>query len=1522
MVERANCPMAFDFGEVLGHDLAWFDVSGARGSLEFPLRTNLLVVTKEVFFDEDQLILKVDHFSPEGFGYHQFQLDHLAIPSVEKLSEDILILWDVQKSIPPIGDAVWIMGVTELEFLQENHFNTTDDAFWMPLLERQHSPSNIRLLELCAGGYGGWKGASTFLQSHCQQNFQTVGVEIDLHACLSYAVAHSAILCQPGELDRILQQFPDRDIIVSADVMNTIWWQAASKWNPHVITLSSSCKPWSSAALGQGLCRADGLLLFRCLLMCRFFQPPIICIEQVNGFALHPHKHWIIRTLHYCGYRISWQGSLDLQDQSPTARIRWLCIAVRVSDQLPPLKIQPWNRIVSKSPISEDAIFTFSDSELQQLVISPETADLAANSKFHKSLKGKQLVTPKEVMNSRVNDGHSVTPTFMAMYGSQHDLDLSFLEKFGYFGHFKLQAELPFQCRYWHPLEIILLHGHFGDAWLDSNIHQSYLSVGNMIAIPHALFVLLHVANCVGTVLLTPFWVFTRFHQVKLRAANLALHRTSLGSILMPQSQHCSCERIASVERLFETFLRKPDDILRWAWDLGLNFELGNSPVSYLVEPSIVTIPSQTSTTCQFTPVLCGSIQCHDDSLLFGYTADLSPENISDIWCGLYRPVTDDENHSTESKWTVAEQQAVCLDDSLTFAVPLILEQDLTLLKVTEEVPIQQHPLVASIELPLFDQFGEISLNQNPIRECLLIDSSIQEGKLLQDIPFVFAALRQVEITREFLPQHDHIIIHIRGPDQPVLVMTNLFQFAISTQGLRALGRPASLRQMPGHTQLCFGNSHPSATCPPGAFDKAMAVAIIRLLISNLAGKTQGFDDVQTVLRWHGRDLWSGRLHPNTKVCVLITILAIGLISTEEHSIRLVSLGKQMSNEWRIGDYPLSSRGSLPIQLTFGLRGGGASKVSQKILHKNAIAGALIQHGYDMQWISTTVDSLINKFGIPKLQAISAMPMGANKINAIHKLCHEAQIELPSPIAPATAKFANGAPRKKRQNTALNLSEFSALPGFFENEDSSSPPVLHDIRGQTHGLCLVTPEQILPWLRENQTISSDELGAIVVGTLPLHTDLDVAEVTFPCSDGTGQSVLLTGTLVQLGEKKITFTKGDPKQVTEEPCVLIAITLFQEDFPAEQWSECLHNTSSFIKRQFEEEASKGLLHSIWGRSLRNGRLPANAHQATSVQMHASIPAGQVSKVLAKSGFNRVFCTPKERSGRVSSQYKIAWLEGNHSHATVLAAKTQHCQGLVRGKNNLGLRFHLDHYEAAWKVIFPGTKVPEKVVGDLIFKVEGLPFGCTPDTLQLRTDAIKWVAKPLKALGPQSWLFRASVHPPPGLIMFNSHPVLVRHLPPKEQHQAPVLIGPKPRKVQNDGLQTNDPWASWTGPRISPAAGPSAPRSTTGPIDTRFGEQDAKIQSLQTEIKKMAEGQEKFQKDTAVMFDQIEAKDQKNMREVRGALSDLQKEFQSALASSISENSKKMDSNFQEIKALFRQSHSKRPLGANGPPDEEM
>ena len=887
--------MAFDWEETLGPVLAWFDISGARGSLEIPHRTNLLVMNKEIFFDEDNLVLKVDHFSPEGYGYHRFHSDNLDIPSIEKLQEDIMVVWDVQATMPPIGSLVWVMGVSEIDEFDNSEgftFQTEDDAFWLPLLNRQISPPSIRLLEFCAGGYGGWKGATTFLHKHCEQRFQTIGIEIEMNACLSYAVAHSAILCHAHDLCRAITLSPDNNFIVCSDIMNTQWWHAACTWNPHVVTISSSCKPWSSAALGQGLGRNDGLLLFKSILLCRFIQPPVICLEQVQGFAVHPHKNWIVRALHFSGYKIAWQGSLDLQDQAPTARIRWLCIAVRVAAQLPCLRVQPWNRILPINPVSEEAVLCCPYGEFPQLGLSPETADLAANPKFHKGSRNRTM-TPTEVLKSRINDGHAVTPTFMAMYGSQHELDPLFLENHGYFGHFKAQDDFPFHCRYWRPLEIILLHGHFGDAWIGDSFTLSYLSIGNMIAIPHALFVLLHVANIVGTSALTPFWVFSVFHQHKMRSSTLCTTQTRFGCLVTHQHTTLCEARVSNIVQLFEKFTTNPSSISCWSQLHGLNFGWEDLSIAIGGDAnSVVTMPSQITPTCDFVPVLSGLIRSEILEMHFGFSADIPLTRISEHWFDFFGLQPCDDPIESNHVWSFPTTLESVGDSSKTFAIPLLLGKDMTFAGIDEFQNLQHSKIVSRLDCCIFDQFGPIPMSYIPTRDTVLVDVLLQEGDLQHDLPFVFAAIRQVDIEREYVPEHDHFILRFKGPQQPVQVLAELFQNALSIGALEKLGRTVIANPREGMIELIYGHALEGATCPPRAFVKALSVAVIRLLLNNLARQTGTEVDIPLNVKWHGRELWSGKLHPNTRISILVTLLGSGVVPIEADSpIRLMNWG-------------------------------------------------------------------------------------------------------------------------------------------------------------------------------------------------------------------------------------------------------------------------------------------------------------------------------------------------------------------------------------------------------------------------------------------------------------------------------------------------------------------------------------------------------------------------------------------------------------------------------------------------------
>ena len=507
----------------------------------------------------------------------------------------------------------------------------------------------------------------------------------------------------------------------------------------------------------------------------------------------------------FCGYRVAWQGPLDLQDQSPTARIRWLRIAVPVSDHLPPLRFQPWNRIVSPTPISEDAVLSFSMEDAQQLALPPETADLAANLKYHKAFRNRAAITPNEVMKNRVNDGHSRTPTVMAMYGSQHELDTSFLEKHGYFGHFNVGTGTSLAWSFWW-----CLLGWVVFPELPASRWHDYQSACNLCVAA----CLKYCWHCIAY----SIWAFSRFQRLKMRASTLCVNPTRFGSFVTHQHWPCSTTRIACIEQLFEAFKTEPSTIRCWSCALGLNFTWQIGTISDFV--SDVSQPSQLTPTCHFILVVCGLIKSEEVEIRFGFTANLPLEAISEQWMGLFGfnqiPIRFGLSLATLSllkkfpnhlpyRWFWGRiWHFFCLRITKPYSTTRLLK-DLSL-----------HSLIS---LRLFSAS---------------VDFPIQAGLLLRDLPFVFAAARQVDIEREYIPSRDQYVLRFRGMDQPVQVLSTLYQNAISSSTLDKLGRPVTVFTQPGFVDLIFGNVQPVATCSPKAFGKAVAIAAVRLLLNTL----------------------------------------------------------------------------------------------------------------------------------------------------------------------------------------------------------------------------------------------------------------------------------------------------------------------------------------------------------------------------------------------------------------------------------------------------------------------------------------------------------------------------------------------------------------------------------------------------------------------------------------------------------------------------------------------------------------
>lgn len=439
--------MSFSWKDEIEQVLLQYDVLGSSGCYFGHPRQSMLVSIQECSLMEDHLHILFDQWSPEGWGLTKYPQDNFEIPADVKLNTSLHLLWDIQKSPPDLYTPIWILGLVESDDMIFD-FQTTGDTTWLEATGARHTYGTLRLLELCSGGFGGWQMAARFLGHSSERKTSTVAIEQDIHAATAYAIAHRPTMLRSApDRDAFVRYLSPLDWVLVASVLDKSWWPAVSRWQPHVISISAPCQPWSGAAHGDGLCRQDGQLLIHCICMSRFFRAPILLIEQVLGFSQHPHKPWVVKALHMIGYKLVFDKCLDLQDQAATTRIRWIGIAVRVQAQLPSLPMPIWPRFEYITVQQMDPNVAIPDSHRALLQVGDHIKYIAQSLHFFRGNKTSQ--TEEGLLKSRTHEHQPKVPTFMASYGSQHKFDPDYLGKYGYFGHFRADLTYPFGWSPW-----------------------------------------------------------------------------------------------------------------------------------------------------------------------------------------------------------------------------------------------------------------------------------------------------------------------------------------------------------------------------------------------------------------------------------------------------------------------------------------------------------------------------------------------------------------------------------------------------------------------------------------------------------------------------------------------------------------------------------------------------------------------------------------------------------------------------------------------------------------------------------------------------------------------------------------------------------------------------------------------------------------------------------------------------------------------------------------------------------------
>eukprot|EP00438_Fugacium_kawagutii_P016386 Skav210368 [mRNA] locus=scaffold1357:254099:258043:- [translate_table: standard] len=1262
--------------------LAAYDIHGSAGSKLFPARANLLCRISERRLDDQSLILHIEQYTPEGQGIECLSHDLMEVAKDSFLQRQI-VEWTSMHTPPPMNQMLWMRNVIEVD--TTSNFVFDGESCWLPL--HMDFPTNrpIHHLEFYAGGAGGWKSATKFLQDHFGDTcFSTIAIEHDLELATTYALTHSANMINTCSELSPHAFMEESNWVVVADVSDPRWQSAICHWQVDVCSISSPCPPWSGANTAPGLLHPNGLLLLRSILDCRFWRPHMILIEQVPGFAIHDHRKWIERALHMIGYKLLWHRTMNVSSVLRTNRPRWLAVAVRIHADFRPEPLQDISLSASGSATSS-VKFRISAIDLLSLKLDDTAKAIASDPAFASQFGVMHPQNPDQIFASRVYEDGSICPTFMAKYGTQHQLDDNYLRTHQYFGHFVKEDHMPFGCRHWHPAEITLKHGCTQRTFLWDSLEQSWLIVGNMITPAQAMIPLAFFLNQLRPEPINMSELVAKYQSSRLFANEVCFHRLEGGYFMVPLADPMTDQQLTHAQTLIDLVRRDDREDFIWFHDPtpltgnevnSRQITANGSPVTQVSQPT-----QEASATVPFDVILQGIIKLDDHTQKFWFSATVPFHLLISPWNWLYT-VQPDESHEPGSPavslWPSTEQHFV--DDPHLTVAAVLQDDQITVVALPSQTCMMQSDVIMGLSAVPHDEFGPIVAHQKPNFAMLLMPTPIQPGECQGTVTHIVAAYQQITGQVQWSPHTDTLMVALQGDDVAVATFANFLVHALPPTELMRCGRTVEQMTVSGASAIFFKPFDDHGVCPPRQFSKVLSIQAVRLLLDQCQSPTRTDADTPVRVKWMSRPLWNGFLHDSYTMSTIMQIMSVGLfLHCGPTEFRIVSNGKQILPDVILSDLDFLPHADLGeakvLNVVQRIHGGGPSKTQQRTLQQGALATLFLEQGYDLPWVTSTVDKLISKLSLAKIQNATGLPMGSQRVKTLFGLCDECGIEVPQqPKLTSLAKPA-GAPwnrpkKPRKEPEQIDPTQFRIVDQYFRNQDDTPAAQIFDLRPQSTGIYMSTGMAAVPWLRAGQKVSSDELGLLVVGQLPIETQLESQSIKVPCLNKSDQMVLLTCQLVQLGSKQVQCQKSTQQQVATDNSTLVALTINKDNWHQDVWWEFLHATNATFRKYLQQDALD-YMTSIWGRSMRAGRSPASPAAATSLQVHVTIPSVKLEHFLSKSGFNHIFATPKLQDGGLDSRFKVVWMK-DASQVTVIAATLKAPMGMVRGKDSVGLR----------------------------------------------------------------------------------------------------------------------------------------------------------------------------------------------------------------------------------------------------------
>ena len=1426
---------------------------------------------------------------------------------LDEASDDCKLIWDVSRC-QPIPDTKYVLkGVNVFPANPEIDFEVDAQTVLLPLLQDSCLP--VRVIELFSGACGGWKTALNFVTQQTGVEFSTLAVDHDLNAAFAYAVSFAVPLVSGNSHVNPALASMHANLVVQADVAGDSWLELASAWKPDLVTISAPCQPWSSAGSASGLYSDMGQVLFKALSACKLLRPRVIALEQVSAFMSHEHYRLLVQTLRWAGYNLHHSHVLEASEILPIARARWLAIALRVDDPVViPCPFKGWTSGGQAVPNTWNAILPH--DMLDDARIRPDSYVLAISARHDLLPPAKRrMITKANVLASRCFTGAEKLPTLVASYGSQHKFSMAWLSEKGLMNHFAMGHDG--KPRYWHPFELWLLHGGFGSHFVLRDWEIAYRHLGNQICPLHALVTLANALNCLQKFpeTLDAASLVTKFVEQRATVDTMRVEDLQVGHLISGLQLDLTGGQKRSIMDFHLGLVngQLPEGLI-WTFD---GFSQPQAPSHDVVDTFPATVPFETFESMQ--------ICCAGQTFSFSVQTCIAKEQVLKFWEDAFVFLSldcDPDGLPT----LVPNDKPALHHESCTEVALVITKQGLHL--VRPDSPVLEW-LCSQCQGSLIDIQGYAQLKMNPHDVLFTCGFGLEKvNSYCHSVSKYLLACQQcnIHVTENFAGLS--LQVTVEGPLVHAMIVVGFWQVILKPADLVLLGYECQIQCNHKNAKVVFLPTVNACPVPVGVLQFVLASRAFHALLLKLHDE-QG---IPVKLKHLANQTWRGKLPVGLTIASLKQLLhSVTWIKFGASHFRVIAKSRQWADESKLADLAVQDGSFLTVHFVLQLKGGGSfengTKSGHKTQIKNALAGVFLDEGHDLSWTSKTVEEVMDKVGVKELSKI-LHHTGPAKLKAAGDFVQRCGLEIPKVNAGRASQSAANAKRKK-QVTMPNPDNYKAIEGVLMNENGT--PAMHLVKfgGHLNGYHLCTPQAAIPWLRQGEQLSKDELGLLVFGDLPIPTQLKHEHVTIPCLDERGRNVLVAGVLVQCGEKQIQVKKGDGHKIATDGSILVAVTWWKHDWP-ESWDDICSNPYKCL-RSFP--GAEEILLSVWGKSYRSGKMQTTPSAASSVQVHCLIKEDALAPFLKLSGFNLLWLTPKTKEGKPHPDWKMLWLDGSIDlqSATVTAAKLADSAGLVRQNGRFAIRIPKTAFEEAWKLVYPQIEPPKDVDTSRIFKLESLPYGVSNKMLLEWASHNNWDMKPLRAVGPRAWMVGSGGDPPAAPLHFNGAPMLVRELQGKFHPAShPIVAGPGPTPAKFQGFPgasnaqlIGDPWASYIGPKVQPQVAPASAlpnAAAMGPTEQKFTQQADRLTKLEAAVQQLQTGQAKQHES----IEEIKQTGLERDKAIRAHMDDQLKSIKTDLSQSfaiaLQQQTAQFQNNLEEIKGLLRSKPKRKDRAA--------